>query len=1035
MAPSSYRKKLSHECRASLILSLNEAARMAFPGLKINFDCVARFLDRPGTMDFDFEQLPDEVRDASDFTDLPWEISLQKRLRNFLFRQNRRDGQLLQILNEFLWPALQKVCRDITGQDLRKLWEAVLETRIDLPIDLYLNFADQFGDMPSLTEPSSNHFAELILYENFIAPAPYAIRPSLSFSLSQVLELALDTESLNRESVLRRAFPLGRTELVRRALFADSNATKKQSSDTRIAEFSALTSSFEGSLLFLGDGLLSYIDALEKKERAYYAEVLGQEGIPSLDDLVDGERMADLIAADQPFDSQDRDFSRQFLERWKNSFQKYLGNDSPYQAIQNSIVSLFYIEQSEFNSLRWQPFIHQAQRWLHYSYCNNHRHGELDSSFLHDRISADRVLLRVIDIWQNRRSSRVGIEDLLRAARGILDEAQCREWNQLVTKNDHWNAIEWLLPCWLLEIRALRLFGRNSAEWNLANQLSIERLSRIVLGTSLREHWSDRPAAVLMILESLRQVVVALNDGHGQEHLQYQVLERTQEMLVRLESIDDPIARRTLSGYFQPILASIASWRAETDPAQGLCIFEMARSRWMADRLGTNSSTLCVRETDDEVTRQLKDQLYEELNGGSALAPSADLQRLIETHSRDLATAVWTNWISPVAIQSLPEKPILLAYEIEADPSEPPRLCFVETGKSWPSIRLGQDSVLWRFLIHDGHVVAERISESAWKINQKVRTLRSSVDALKSEHDIPEYQLSAAEVEVYRRQLNDLSDLVLPSLEPYFSNKVETTTVLLIPCSELFHLPWGALPVAQNGKTLIDFASIGILPSLGITLLHNAGDTPSSIAKTRSQTLIQAQPTTPSGLTLSEEHISQLRRNTTFHEGQHVTPEKVLESLRQNELVVLLCHGRTDASACLALSPDETNPCGRLTANRIDQSPRISKPCYLILGACWSGIDGQYAAEQAEGLTGLFLTKGIQAVIGASGMAPVAVELIVDVSCQIVERFKTQPISQAELANCFRNAIRFHRSKLNTAQLGLSHPWQWASLAYHGLPW
>ncbi|MGB7326745.1 MAG: hypothetical protein WBD31_17855, partial [Rubripirellula sp.] len=812
-----------------------------------------------------------------------WRRSVAGELARFLSRHDKNDRHLLETLDEFLWPTLRSQKSKLAVLDLRTLWQAALDSwaEYSLTVDLFWNLAEQFGDDPLVSDPSANSFVETILYQN-VRHWPSPVPTKLNFALSQVLELGFETQSLSNETVISRAFSLGRMNLANRALLAANGADANESCKTRLSHFATLTRKVEGLLLFLGDGLSGYVDALEESERKFYARVLDCDDVPTLDELAQAERIATRIAANNSLDNEDSVFRR----RWKNSTQMYLRIDDPYQAIPNVLAAFFYLERDELDTANVQRFFLHTERWLHYWFCKEHRYGERQANFSSGEIAEQRVLLQVIRAWHQHR----GHAQLLAAVHKILDQEVCREWTIAVETRDRIASqfdVQRLLPCWLLEIRALRLFGPESPQWQQADQLAKERLLQFVVRTNLPELWSSNPGAVFMVLESLRQVVVSFNEDQESANWYHPIMTCARELLIRVETVDDPIVRRTLAGFLQPILSSIAAWRTKSDAAAGLCLFQMARSRWMVDRLGLHHSSLCVRDSDDEATRQIKNRLFQELSAASddfdsadRQASLADLIQLMRDNAPELATSATINWLTPDTFQALPNQSIVLTFETEHDPSQPPRLCFVKAGEPWPSLRLGRDSAMWRFLVYEGHVVAKLLDKSARSINQEVKRLADLLGAASQGHDgVPAYDCSTPRADAYRVQLSKLASGLMPSLDAYGSTK-EPLGLLIIPCGELYSLPWAAMTCNPRDRELIDVATIGVLPSLGIALMQTMQEVPKNLLDSKSAVLVQASPDTPSGLPISKKISSRMRiAADSFIEAQDVTPQSVLDAV------------------------------------------------------------------------------------------------------------------------------------------------------------
>ena len=692
---------LNPETRGKLLSALNDVARVVFPRLLSPLDAVAEAVYSGGEFRLQLDDLPSDVIAGILERGGDQKVVLGKHILD----HNRNAAAFRLPLNEILWPVLMDTCHNLDTASLRVLWDTMIESRIEqrLIADVMLNLAEEFCETPWSFRKQPAQIAEISIFRN-VWEWPSPMPPSLAHAVAEAMMLALDTRTLPANEVLKWALRLGRIGLARRAILTgDDEATPPNNLDQRICRFCCLSGTMEGLIHFVGDHLYAYVDNLEEYEQRYFSP---EELVPKLSEL----RQLAGGAPGMPESGRRQESEDHGLSRWRSSVEKYLVyRENIYAAIPHLIAAFFYVDRDTFLSHQTQRLVEQAERWLCYWTCNGHRYGMRQSSFNPDQVAAQELRLKVVQVWHEG----FGAKQLLANVRRMLDQPPCRRWTEVLAEGSSRTEYEYILPCWLLELRALRMHGRDTPEWAEADRLTATRLSHLVGAYSIPDNWSRDPGFSLFLLELLRQVAVSRSRPNEAGASDAEILKSARHVLVRLEMIDCPGVRRTLCGFLHPILTAIAAWRTRThaDPAEGLCLFQMARSRWMIDQLALENRTLVVRAQDDELSRTLKDKLFQELNqegmpasASHWQAPSATLVRNLRRDAPDLCRLVLSNWLNPDVMKSLPNEAAVLTFEMEHDPADPPRLCIAKSSESWSAFAPGIDSQLWTFVAGRGHV-------------------------------------------------------------------------------------------------------------------------------------------------------------------------------------------------------------------------------------------------------------------------------------------------------------------------------------------
>lgn len=1044
---------LNPETRGELLAALNRAARVVFPGLLAPIDAVARAVSLVGGNErLILDDLPPEViagvaecRGANlglfedpELLDI-W--CIKKVLSHHILGHNNNAMRFKEPLYEIVWPKVRSICCNIDAVSLRRLWDTMVESRIEhhLTADMILNLAEEFCESPWSFEKRPAQYAELTILDN-VWQWPSPMPPSLVHAVAQTMTLALETRSLPTDKVLNQALWLGRMDLTRRAISASSDeASRTFDPDPRIVRFCQLARHIEGLIYFIGDHLDGYVDSIKTHEEIYFQKAKRTSGVPTLSELQLLAKGAAEVAKLPSIELPANPSSREVYFGHGNSVEMYFSaSGNSYEAIPNLIAALFYVDRSVFQSTQTQRIVEQAERWLCYWFCNDHRYREEQPNFDPDRFAAQQLRLQVVKAWHEGAAP----SKLLANVKRMLEQEPCRRWMNALAGGRKGPFEEFLLPCWLLELRALRMHGRGTSEWNEADHLAATRLSRLIHLTSIPGFWSSDPGWVLFVLESLRQVAFSRTVPNQPGVWDAELLKCARQLLVRLEMIDCPSVRRTMSGFLNPILTAIAAWRTRTcsDAAEGLCLFQMARSRWMIDQLALGNRTLLVRTQDDEASRRLKDKLFDELNSedmpSSAtqwLAPSKTLVEDLRRNAPDLGRLVLSNWLKPDVLQSIPDDAALLTFEVEQDPADPPRLCISDSGEPWPVSTPGNDSQLWMFLVGCKTVRAESTKRSCSDVFAEARTLKSLFSQGLVQHDEPAYRWTPLQVANYEAQLAKVANLILHPVEDSILDPA-TSSLLIVPSGELFEIPWAALPLKRSPSLrLIDAAAIGVLPNFGLAIWQTERSASTASKSDGKAILVQAFPDPPTGLRIRKDLLAGLRKlDTHLSEGGAATPETAIESLQRCGFVAILCHGRLDAGVYLELSP--VGDKGRLTAARLDSMPSVDDVRGVLLGACWTGLQIQHAAEGAVGLAGLLLLKGVKAVFAGNGCIPIPIELIARVAQSLVD-LEQDDSSAYSAATTLQQVQRSFRDGLKGNGGLVVHPWMWSSIAIHGVPW
>ncbi len=652
---------------------LNEAARNIFVGLDVPLETVSRAALHCNDTELPLEQLPTEVRERFVKHWAAWQNlhEGEEVLKEDWKRRNTIANMLMRHLNgynnhpqvmerwllEKIGPALEEVSR-IDHTCFRTLWRRLVRSYGDPPpyVDLFLNLARAFSEDENGEKAA--RFAEMVVFKDNTCSWQNLLPPSESFAVLQVLELGASTGSLTDEVILSWAIRIGNFGLVERIL------KRLAACDTRditglIRRFNGLVRHMEGLIFYLNDHLHAYLDALEQQERLYWGDdqqdreakkfplplVAGQDR-PTLEDL--GVAAASMVHRkdvneDLLFDK----FSIR-LEVLSGVAVWYLYvRRETYAAIPILLTAMFYCEAPVFH-LHGKRVLEQTDRWIAYWVCYGHRYAVRQPNHDPDEVDAYRLLRMVVTIWHECDSRPT---ELLARTRQLLASEPAQRWGQAAMNPEQNSKPAFrLLPLWLLELRALRLQGRNSPEWNEANHLAVQRFGFLACRVDLSSFWSSEPNTVLLTLEAVRQLAVARSDLPGRGAWDREMLRCARQILVRLETIDDARVRRVLSGFVHPVLTAVAAWWTAkgTDPLEGLCLFEMARSRWILDHLALGNRTLVYRPTDNDTSRDLKDSLFALINQQSLWeeVPEEFMERL-QRENPDLARLTAASWLHP----------------------------------------------------------------------------------------------------------------------------------------------------------------------------------------------------------------------------------------------------------------------------------------------------------------------------------------------------------------------------------------------------
>jgi len=692
---------------------LRQAFRAVFPELAVPVEEIqAALLTSTVLSRFRPDQLPAVVTRAvfPDRGEFESEYGAKDALVRYLFKDEMRLAAMARWLRERIGPVLEEMSR-IDRTCFRTLWHRLLESAPQMatdPADLVMMLAEDFSGHGIDTQEA--RYVEVVVFKR-VPIWPQPLPPCEAFVVRQVLELAQATGALERDVILSWALRIGECNIAHGIITAGP-APAARTPAHRIEQFSRIASHLEGLILYLSAHLGDYLDALEEHEQDYYDEIR-QQAPHILTGEVPWPPLQDLqTLASHAVDSRDRLPLRRLL---KVHFPVEMYNrlhSRTYAALRVLLPAMFYMERDEFRRSRdGQRVMAQVDRWLCYWICCDHRYGKRQSNHNPDEVASYRLLREVVTAWHELGDRG---PELLTQCRKLLDGGPVRNWRRhaATPERDSRPAFR-LLPLWLLELRALRLYGRGSPEWTEANQLAIQRFEFLACRVNLADFWSGDPGIILLTLEALRQLATArseLPDGAGS--WDPEMLRCAQQILVRLETIDDARVRRALSSFTYPILTALAAWRTTTceDRFEGLCLFEMARSRWLIDHLALGNRTLRVQPEDSEPTRELKDRLFELLNPVVKAdylsvwhgVPDEFMGQLQREHP-DLARLVAATWLHPSGVRRhVPPEAVVLAYHLEHDPARPPRIHLARPGEPWPRESPGSDARLWMFLVQGG---------------------------------------------------------------------------------------------------------------------------------------------------------------------------------------------------------------------------------------------------------------------------------------------------------------------------------------------
>jgi hypothetical protein len=862
--------------------------------------------------------------------------------------------------------------------------------------------------------------------------------------LRLVAEDPLEASSSISSGWLESVLSIGAYDLVPRLLAPSAaDASVRDQAEVTFCLGQTFSSHLEGILFFLGKYLSEYLDALRRLEVRHYREHLRtgkawfhwRDQVPSVEDLSG-------ITGDMPGDDRER-------QRWHIFSLKavFYAHDfiHQYLPIQYLLPVYFYVDSDSYRTRTGKKLMRLAKRYLAYWRLRDlrHRFAFGDAPFTReewDRLASVDLTRRAVGLWHRYRDRP---EELLRRCRILLARQPASRWSrEFADERRRPFACQRLLPLWLLEVRALRLFGRGSPQWDEANQLARERFACLAYPELIDSYASGSVEVVLPALEALRQLAVARGaDPQLDDFWDRELLRSARTLLVRLEAIPDHAVRRRLSGFLRPILTAVAGCLAEKPATVGdaFCLFEQARSRWLLDHLSLGDRTLGIAEGDPSAVRALKDRLFDALNPvvgqGEPMVlrpiPEVLWQELGRTDP-DLARLVTAYWPDLKRVSaSIPADATLLAYHVEDDPAEPPQIRLDASLAPWPAAPPGANARLWMFQVRDGACQARICARPAKDVMQHARLLGSiSQSARGTEAGQPTLDWRDPRLrQQYEGVLAELAGWLVRSWEETAAWTATPFPLLILPCGELFGLPWPALPLRRGGR-LLDAAILGLLPGLGPALwLGTAPDRDRPVS--RAEVFVRRAPRSPGGLQLPDALVHRLRHEPfRLTEGAHATPERALQAFGESDCLIFLCHGQGGDRPGLELARTAQHPTGRLTVTDLEGMPPETRARVLVLGACWSGLEARQAAEDVEGLTGILFLKGVQAVLAGLGWVPVP---LIEVAVDAVIRGLGKGGASAELAQQFRHDLLRFRARFGGTADGASPCW--SSFLFHGVPW
>jgi hypothetical protein len=486
------------------------------------------------------------------------------------------EALALQWLEERVRPALAR-CSRIDAVSFDFLWRSLLG--FEEPTDLLRALVKAFSSKEAGGQGEA--FVDIFLYAyQRIHLIGRRLRPSERWAVYQVLQLASATftdASVGAPRAwlwLSNALSIGAYDLVPRLLApATVEAAGRDRVEMAFRLGETLASHLEGVLLFLGDHLPAYVHAILRHEFGYYRRRMRDGaawfGWPA---MIPPLRELRRIPKGDVLGGRNGVRWRKFCftaVMYEHQFTHI------YLPLQHLLPVLFYIDSASYQTRDIQRVMILSKRYIAYwrlrdvipdvflgswrtaNHYLAHRRprgarrgppfGKPSSGQEHsDQLVKIDLTRRAVGLW-HRYHDRP--DEMLRRCRALLARKRPARWIREFADLEEGRRVSAylkLLPLWLLELRALRLFGRGSPQWDEANRLTRERLTCLVYPESI-EGWHNTSAGlILLALEAIRQLAVARGtDPEPDSIWDREPLRVARALLVRLEEIpEDPRSHR-----------------------------------------------------------------------------------------------------------------------------------------------------------------------------------------------------------------------------------------------------------------------------------------------------------------------------------------------------------------------------------------------------------------------------------------------------------------------------------------------------------
>jgi hypothetical protein len=967
-----------------------------------------------------------------------------RRLDVYLFHDDRNNERARVWLDGDIGSMLEHFSR-LDRDSFRSLWSGIVHRARVTPGELLVWLAKDVAD-----ESESGCCAPypdlLVLEYQFDRVALEQLSPSERFADGQALRLAADNLVSVRghladwHNLLWYGLRIGDFAFARELITRHVGSSWQADQVACLCLADTLSQHVEGVAFFLGRFLPPYLEVLTARERAHFVTRYNFEAVPTPDDL----RALIGEGAKRQSGMKALHLGMAAAEYSHNSHARTPPLAPPLFRL---LPALFYIDPAGADrGVVEQLLGHVTRGILYWRIEELHERRASAGQLSNEKLNRLSVLHEVISVWHTHSENP---SELRSCAETLLASESLRDLVTAAREPSAVRARHCLLPVRLLQVRALRLLGgRGSPEWLRANQLAEDHFGAVLYPELLEQNWNGDPGLVLLHLEALRQLGIARSESAGPDDFcDGEVGRIASQLLIRLEMVDDPSVRRRLSELFRPAVTALAGWEAARGrPENGLCLFEMSRSRWLVDNLALSSRTLVVTAADDQVVRTYKDRLFEALNPvlgpGEPIVPRSVPDALLSEKNAnrpDLARLVAANWLFPDEVRRLLESDlVLLAYHVEDDPAAAPLIRL--EGSDQPGRgpgRPGESTRLWMFHGSTARIDACICDWDAGHLHDRIWALwNANLDRVEwVGYGQPGYNWTdTAAVRHYHAELEKFGKVLLAPLREESWSRTSPRALLIIPSAELFRLPWPAVPLS-GGRCLLDATVPGVMPGLGLAVwLSRTG--PRERGSGRVEVFLQRFPDAPAGLQLPDEFVARLRTHpVVVVEGEEATPSRLVTSFGSCECLILLCHGLHSAAPALQLSPGPAGESGQLTVHQLEAMAPADRTRVVFLGACWTGLTPEFAADDTGGLAKVLFEKGVEAVAAGLGLVPL--DLLAAVTDRLIP-VVTSPSRRADIATAVREAqLALRQSLLDPGRRVLPnevHPTAWASLLFYGMP-